>query len=112
MQHPQQFKIPLWFLNRRKDFTTGQNKQLIGNQLVAQLREDLQRLKKIRYDAPFLGLFDLFSFILSVFLWSIFHSLVSSHRGLRHHWHLRVRGQHTKTTGRSGRTVGVSLKKK
>jgi ribosomal protein S13 len=34
-----------------------------------------------------------------------------SHRGLRHHWGLRVRGQHTKTTGRKGRTVGVSKKK-
>merc|ERR1711922_41146 len=29
------------------------------------------------------------------------------HRGLRHYWGLRVRGQHTKTTGRRGRTVGV-----
>ncbi|KAJ6082791.1 hypothetical protein N7499_007665 [Penicillium canescens] len=45
-------------------------------------REDLERLKKIR-----------------------------SHRGLRHYWGLRVRGQHTKTTGRRGRTVGVSKKK-
>jgi len=83
MQHPTQFKIPNWFLNRQKDFTTGQYKQLIGNQLASTLRDDLQRLKKIR-----------------------------AHRGLRHHWNLRVRGQHTKTTGRSGKTVGVSMKKK
>jgi small subunit ribosomal protein S18e len=83
LQHPSQFKIPDWFLNRRKDYTTGGTKQLIGNQLIAQLREDITRLKKIR-----------------------------AHRGLRHHWNLRVRGQHTKTTGRHGRTVGVSLKKK
>nr|AAX30684.2 SJCHGC06893 protein [Schistosoma japonicum] len=34
-----------------------------------------------------------------------------SHRGIRHYWGLRVRGQHTKTTGRRGRTVGVSRKK-
>jgi len=83
MQHPTQFKIPNWFLNRQKDYTTGQYKQLIGNQLASSLRDDLQRLKKIR-----------------------------AHRGLRHHWNLRVRGQHTKTTGRSGKTVGVSMKKK
>ena len=48
----------------------------------SKLREDLERLKKIR-----------------------------AHRGLRHFWGLRVRGQHTKTTGRRGRTVGVSKKK-
>ncbi|KAA8550848.1 hypothetical protein F0562_002532 [Nyssa sinensis] len=39
------------------------------------LRDDLERLKKIR-----------------------------NHRGLRHYWGLRVRGQHTKTTGRRGKT--------
>lgn len=36
---------------------------------------------------------------------------IKAHRGLRHHWGLRVRGQRTKTTGRRGRTVGVSKKK-
>ena len=34
-----------------------------------------------------------------------------NHRGLRHYWGLRVKGQHSKTTGRRGRTVGVSKKK-
>ena len=33
------------------------------------------------------------------------------HRGLRHYWGLRVKGQHTKTTGRRGRTVGVAKRK-
>merc|ERR1712078_851349 len=33
------------------------------------------------------------------------HTLANG--GLRHYWGLRVRGQHTKTTGRRGRTVGV-----
>jgi len=82
IQNPQQFKIPTWFLNRRNDFKTGQNSQLIANQIAISLREDLQRLRKIK-----------------------------AHRGLRHFWNLRVRGQHTKTTGRSGRTVGVSKKR-
>ncbi len=35
----------------------------------------------------------------------------SNHRGLRHYWGLTVKGQHTKTTGRRGKTVGVSKKK-
>jgi small subunit ribosomal protein S18e len=46
-----------------------------------QMREDLERMRKARI-----------------------------HRGLRHMWGLRVRGQHTKTTGRRGRTVGVAKK--
>merc|ERR1712077_60738 len=50
MQNPRQYKIPDWFLNRQRDI---------------KLREDLDRLKKIR-----------------------------AHRGLRHYWGLRVRGQH------------------
>merc|ERR1711865_239814 len=55
---------------------------LLSNQLDSKMREDLERLKKIR-----------------------------NHRGLRTYWGLRVRGQHTKTTGRRGKTVGVSKKK-
>jgi small subunit ribosomal protein S18e len=34
------------------------------------------------------------------------------HRGLRHFWGLRVRGQRTKSTGRCGKTLGVTRKKK
>ena len=81
IQNPQQFKIPKWFLNRQKDFTTGKCTQLHANGLLSALRVDLERLKKIR-----------------------------SHRGIRHYWGLKVRGQHTKTTGRHGRTVGVAKK--
>ena len=36
---------------------------------------------------------------------------IRNHRGLRHYWQLRVRGQKTKTTGRRGRTVGMSSRK-
>merc|ERR1711892_63745 len=82
MLNPRQYKIPDWFLNRQKDWKDGTFGQSISNGLDTKLREDLERLKKIR-----------------------------AHRGLRHHWLLRVRGQHTKTTGRRGRTVGVSKKK-
>ncbi|RAL12569.1 40S ribosomal protein uS13 [Aspergillus homomorphus CBS 101889] len=82
LQSPEQYKIPAWFLNRQRDITDGKNSQVVSNNLDSKIREDLERLKKIR-----------------------------SHRGLRHYWGLRVRGQHTKTTGRRGRTVGVSKKK-
>ncbi|XP_050027435.1 small ribosomal subunit protein uS13 [Dermacentor andersoni] len=82
MSNPRQYKIPDWFLNRQKDIKDGKYSQVTSNALENKLREDLERLKKIR-----------------------------AHRGLRHFWGLRVRGQHTKTTGRRGRTVGVSKKK-
>eukprot|EP01102_Stenamoeba_stenopodia_P005594 TRINITY_DN16342_c0_g1_i1.p2 TRINITY_DN16342_c0_g1~~TRINITY_DN16342_c0_g1_i1.p2 ORF type:complete len:156 (+),score=32.35 TRINITY_DN16342_c0_g1_i1:110-577(+) len=82
IQNPQQFKIPVWFLNRQRDIKDGKSTQIFANAMDAKLRDDLERLKKIR-----------------------------AHRGLRHYWGLRVRGQHTKTTGRKGRTVGVSKKK-
>ncbi|KAJ2541099.1 ribosomal 40S subunit protein S18B [Coemansia sp. RSA 1933] len=82
IQNPLQYKIPQWFLNRQKDHTTGKYSQLVSNQVHSILREDLERLKKMR-----------------------------AHRGIRHSGGLRVRGQHTKTTGRRGRTVGVAKKK-
>ena len=82
MSNPRQYKVPDWFLNRQKDHTDGKFSQLLSTQLDSKLRDDLERLKKIH-----------------------------AHRGLRHHYGLRVRGQHTKTTGRRGRTVGVSKKK-
>jgi len=69
MQNPAQFKIPTWFLNRQRDLIDGKNTHILSNQIDQKHRDDLERRKKIR-----------------------------SHRGLRHHWGLRVRGQHTKTT--------------
>jgi len=80
--NPRQYKIPDWFLNRQKDIKDGKYSQVTSNNLDTKIRDDLERMKKIRV-----------------------------HRGLRHYWNLRVRGQHTKTTGRRGRTVGVSKKK-
>eukprot|EP00172_Hildenbrandia_rubra_P001212 Plantae.Rhodophyta-Hildenbrandia_rubra.ctg17642.p2 GENE.Plantae.Rhodophyta-Hildenbrandia_rubra.ctg17642~~Plantae.Rhodophyta-Hildenbrandia_rubra.ctg17642.p2 ORF type:complete len:156 (+),score=35.49 Plantae.Rhodophyta-Hildenbrandia_rubra.ctg17642:196-663(+) len=80
--NPLQFKVPTYFLNRQKDYKDGKNMQLIANNLDFKLREDMDRLRKIR-----------------------------CHRGIRHSYGLRVRGQHTKTTGRKGKTVGVSKKK-
>ena len=47
--NPSQFKIPLWFLNHQKERKTGVTKHISSNNLQAGLREDLERLKKIRY---------------------------------------------------------------
>merc|ERR1712133_272824 len=66
MNNPRQYKIPDWFLNRQKDIKDGKFSQVLANGLDNKMREDLERLKKIR-----------------------------AHRGLRHYWGLRVRGQHT-----------------
>ncbi|ODV92328.1 hypothetical protein CANCADRAFT_12345, partial [Tortispora caseinolytica NRRL Y-17796] len=71
VQNPTNYRIPAWFLNRQKDIVDGKDNHVLANQIDNKLREDLERLKKIR-----------------------------AHRGLRHYWGLRVRGQHTKTTGR------------
>eukprot|EP00297_Palpitomonas_bilix_P019035 CAMPEP_0113879128 /NCGR_PEP_ID=MMETSP0780_2-20120614/7064_1 /TAXON_ID=652834 /ORGANISM="Palpitomonas bilix" /LENGTH=156 /DNA_ID=CAMNT_0000865671 /DNA_START=40 /DNA_END=510 /DNA_ORIENTATION=+ /assembly_acc=CAM_ASM_000599 len=82
LQKPMDFDIPKWFLNRQFDIKDGTTSQLISNALDNKYREDMERMKKMRL-----------------------------HRGLRHHWGLRVRGQMTKTTGRRGKTVGVSKKR-
>lgn len=55
--NPRQFKIPDWFLNRQKDYKDGRYSQVVSNALDMKLRDDLERLKKIRY-----GLIVLFFF--------------------------------------------------
>ena len=57
MSNPRQYKIPDYFLNRQKDVKDGRFGQMLSNQLDNKLREDLERLKKIR-----------------------------AHRGVRHYW--------------------------
>lgn len=46
---PRQYKIPDWFLNRQKDYKDGKYSQVVSNALDMKLRDDLERLKKIRY---------------------------------------------------------------
>ena len=48
IQNPRQFKIPDWFLNRQRDWKTGKTTQISSQQIDQKLREDLERLKKIR----------------------------------------------------------------
>jgi len=69
-------------LNRQRDYTTGKSYQANANIVESNLRTDLERLKKIR-----------------------------AHRGIRHYWGVRVRGQHTCTTGRHQQKVSPATKK-
>merc|ERR1712054_383805 len=75
VQDPQAFKIPRWCLNNQKEYKDGECKHVTATQVPGLLRDIKVRLKKI-----------------------------ASNRGIRHDRKLRVRGQHTKTTGR-GRNV-------
>ncbi|BCU67465.1 30S ribosomal protein S13 [Sulfolobales archaeon HS-7] len=75
-------KIPSWILNRRKDYEEGADIHLVTSELIFYAKRDIEREKKIR-----------------------------SWKGVRHSLGLKVRGQRTRTTGRSGGTVGVSKKR-
>jgi len=82
VQNPIKYGIPVWSLNRRNDYYTGENTHLVMSDLDLRLRSDLQRMTETK-----------------------------SYKGLRHAWGLPVRGQRTKSTHRGkGGIVGV-LKK-
>jgi len=76
------FGFPSWMLNRRKDLESGKDIHLVGSDLLLVVREDIERMKRTK-----------------------------SWKGIRHALGLKVRGQRTATTGRTGITVGVRKKK-
>lgn len=83
IQDPIKFKIPGYMVNRQKDVVTGKDRHVHANDLAISLKNDIDRMKKIR-----------------------------SYKGIRHQLGLRVRGQRTRTTGRgAGKSVGVLRKK-
>jgi len=73
--------VPTWMLNRQADPYTGEPGQLLGSDLRMAIDDDVNRMRKIR-----------------------------CYRGIRHETGQKVRGQRTKSTGRTGTTVGVSRK--
>ena len=75
-------KIPAWMSNRPKDVYTGETKHLFGTDVTLANDEDINLMRKIR-----------------------------CYKGIRHETGQKVRGQRTKSTGRTGKTVGVSKKK-
>ncbi len=76
-----QGKIPIWMLNRRKDYETGKDLHLIDADIKFNREFDIKRLKVIK-----------------------------SRRGIRHSLNLPVRGQSTKAHFRQGSSVGVKKK--
>jgi small subunit ribosomal protein S13 len=78
LKNPSKFGIPSWLSNRKKDPETGEDRHLIGSDLVLQVRSDIDLMKTTR-----------------------------SWKGVRHSLGLKVRGQRTKTGARSGRSVSV-----
>ncbi len=71
--------LPTWMMNKQSDILTGENRQILGTDVMLSRNEDINLMKKVR-----------------------------SYKGLRHERGLRVRGQRTRSTGRKGRTVGVT----
>jgi len=79
--NPTKHGFPPWILNRAKDMETGKDQHLIGADLALKIKTDIEEMKNLK-----------------------------SWRGYRHAYGLRVRGQRTRTTGRSGKAMGVKKK--
>ena len=84
LKEPLKFNIPSWFLNRRKDYETGEDIHLLTSDVNFVQDTDLKRMKKIR-----------------------------CYRGVRHMKGLPVRGQRTKSNFRRNKGKGsLGVKKK
>ena len=81
VKEPTKYGLPTWLFNKRKNAETGKDIHLISADLVLRTKMDIDEAKGIR-----------------------------SWRGYRHAYGLKVRGQHTKTTGRAGKALGVKKK--
>ncbi len=81
IRDPLKHGIPIRMVNRRKDIETGRDMHLVGPDLALRTKADIDLMKDIR-----------------------------SWKGVRHSLGLKVRGQRTRTTGRSGKAVGVKKK--
>jgi small subunit ribosomal protein S13 len=73
-------EVPDWLANRRKDFYTGETTHEIGNDLELTRQHDVNRMK-----------------------------MIDSYKGVRHKRGQKVRGQRTKSTGRTEGTIGVNV---
>ncbi len=83
LTNPTKNSFPAWYLNRRKDFETGENKHLLTAPLNFTQENDLKRLKKIK-----------------------------TLRGIRHIHGQPVRGQRTRSNFRRNKGKVVGVKKK
>ena len=71
---------PEWLTNHRNDFFEGETTHQVGNDLELTRRQDINRMK-----------------------------MINSYKGVRHKRGQKVRGQRTKSTGRSEGTIGVNV---
>ncbi len=81
IKNPAHYGIPIYMLNHRKDMESGKNMHFVSNDLLFATRQDVNREISGR-------------------TW----------RGHRHQYGQKVRGQRTRSTGRTGTTVGVVKK--
>jgi small subunit ribosomal protein S13 len=81
IKEPAKYGVPSYLLNRHGDFETGKDIHVVGNDLIFNTRQDVARDVTLR-------------------VW----------RGMRHQFGQKVRGQRTRSTGRTGSTVGVMKK--
>ena len=72
--------VPDWLVNRQRDFFSGESVHIVGNDLELTRQQDINRMKKI-----------------------------NSYKGVRHKRGQKVRGQRTRSTGRSEGTIGVNV---
>ncbi|QSG07148.1 30S ribosomal protein S13 [Halapricum desulfuricans] len=73
-------EVPEWLANHRNDFFSGETTHEIGNDLDLTRRQDINRMK-----------------------------MIDSYKGVRHKRGQKVRGQRTKSTGRTEGTIGVNV---
>ncbi len=73
-------EVPDWLNNRQSDFYTGETTHEIGNDLQLTRQHDINRMK-----------------------------MIDSYKGVRHKRGQKVRGQRTKSTGRTEGTIGVNV---
>ncbi|WP_224335218.1 30S ribosomal protein S13 [Haloprofundus halobius] len=73
-------EVPPWLTNRQNDFYTGETTHQIGNDLQQKRRHDINRMQ-----------------------------MINSYKGIRHQRGQKVRGQRTKSTGRTEGTIGVNV---
>jgi len=72
--------VPEWMTNHRNAYFDGETTHEIGNELEMTRRQDINRMK-----------------------------MINSYKGVRHKRGQKVRGQRTKSTGRTEGTIGVNV---
>ena len=73
-------EVPEWMANHQRAFFSGETTHEIGNELDMTRRRDINRMK-----------------------------MIDSYKGVRHKRGQKVRGQRTKSTGRTEGTIGVNV---